>query len=487
MIRFNFLLIFSLLLVGWVSGQEQNAIQRALNTFVAAQHLKGAAISFHAMDLETGQELAGHNSDMAIIPASTVKLFTTATAYEYLGAYYKPTTKLYYTGNITSEGILKGNIIIQGFGDPSLGSKYFNQEGGERAFFADWVKGLQELGIRQIDGYVLADASALGYDGAPAGWTWGDMGNYYGAWPSGLTLFDNMTGLYFSTSKTAKDTATLDCVDPYIPNFYIDNRVTGGNVRGDNAYVFGAPYSKDWFVEGLLPLNQTDFKVKAAIPDPEELMAMEFTTALKQSGIDVKFHHQMMRKQLALQSAHYDNAKLIMEYSGKDVNNIAHWVNQRSVNLFAEHLLCLLALKKYRVGNTSNGVQALLDFWKGKIDLSTIRLTDGSGLSRSNTVAASHFTQLLSWMSKNGSKEFEKSLPIAGKTGTLSNVAKNQTAHGRVLAKSGTMSRVKSYAGYVNSKSGKKLAFAIIVNSHTNSSAELTKQIATLFNAMASF
>jgi D-alanyl-D-alanine carboxypeptidase/D-alanyl-D-alanine-endopeptidase (penicillin-binding protein 4) len=243
----------------------------------------------------------------------------------------------------------------------------------------------------------------------------------------------------------------------------------------------------EWFVEGLLPLNQTDFKVKAAIPDPEELMAMEFTTALKQSGIDVKFHHQMMRKQLALQSAHYDNAKLIMEYSGKDVNNIAHWVNQRSVNLFAEHLLCLLALKKYRVGNTSNGVQALLDFWKGKIDLSTIRLTDGSGLSRSNTVAASHFTQLLSWMSKNGSKEFEKSLPIAGKTGTLANVAKNQAAHGRVLAKSGTMSRVKSYAGYVNSKSGKKLAFAIIVNNHTNSSAELTKQIATLFNAMASF
>ncbi len=467
--------------------ENLNSVQKALNNFVQLNDLKGAAISFEVVDLNSGSQVALYNQQMGIIPASTVKLFTTATAIEYLGPYHKPVTRLYYTGKISSEGILDGNIIIRGGGDPTLGSRFYSKAGEERAFLYEWTKAIKELGIIQINGHVMADASDFGYDGAPAGWTWGDMGNYYGSWASGLSIFDNMTYLHFNTTTTSGDTSELYCIEPHVPGVEMDNRVHSGNVKGDNAYVFGAPYSKDWFVEGQLPLGKTNFKVKAAIPDPEELMSMEFTSALKKAGIGVKYHYQTMRKSISSKDLYYKDAKLIMEYQGKDVNNIAHWVNQKSVNLYAEHLLCLIGLKRYGKGNTSNGVSAVFEFWKGKIDATTLRLTDGSGLSRNNAVSANHFVQLLKYMNEKGNKEFEKTLPIAGKTGTLASMCRGQAGDGRVVAKSGTMSRIKSYSGYVNTKTGKKLAFALIVNNHTNSSAALTKQIETLFNAMASY
>lgn len=467
--------------------ESTNIVQKALDNFVKLNDLKGAAISFAVIDLSTGSEIATHNQQMGIIPASTVKLFTTATAFEYLGPYNKPITRLYYTGNISGDGVLDGNIIIRGGGDPTLGSRFYSKEGEERSFLHEWAKAVKELGIVQINGYVIADASDFGYDGAPAGWTWGDMGNYYGAWASGLSLFDNMTYLYFNTSATSGDSTELYCIDPHVPGIEMDNRVRSGNVKGDNAYVFGAPYSREWFVEGQLPLGQAEFKVKAAIPDPEEIMSMEFTAALKDAGIQVKYRYQTMRKSVSNKNLYYKDSKLIMEYLGKDINNISHWVNQRSVNLYAEHLLCLVGLKRYGKGNTSNGTAAVLDFWKGKIDVSTLRLTDGSGLSRNNAVSANHFVQLLKYMNEKGGKEFEKTLPIAGKTGTLASVCQGQAGQGRVVAKSGTMSRIKSYAGYVNTKTGKKLAFALIVNNHTNSSSALTKQIEALFNAMSNY
>ena len=480
------LLIFSIS-ISFAQEEQPNSVEKALQSFLKHTDLSHAAVSFEAIDLSTGKVVASANPRMAIIPASTVKLFTTATAFQYLGSFYKPITRLYYTGTISEHGVLTGNLIVRGGGDPTLGSRFYTKEGEERAFFADWKNAISELGIKEIKGSVIADASDFGYDGAPAGWTWGDMGNYYGAWASGLTLFDNMTYLYFNTTSNSGDTAELYCIDPYIPSLTVQNRVKSAKVKGDNAYVFGAPFSKDWFVEGQLPIDQSDFKVKAAIPDPEELLAMEFSSFLKQAGIGVHYHYVAMRNVWNAKELIYADAQLIMEYAGKDVNNIAYWVNQRSVNLYAEHLLGLVGLKKYGKGNTSNGTAAVVDYWSDKIATQGIRLTDGSGLSRNNAVSASHFTALLKYMREKGEKEFEKTLPIAGKSGTLASVCKGQAAEGRLIAKSGTMSRIKSYAGYVNTKSGKQLAFAIIVNNHTNSSAALVKQMEPLFNVMANY
>jgi serine-type D-Ala-D-Ala carboxypeptidase/endopeptidase (penicillin-binding protein 4) len=472
-----------------LSAQDSltNVIQQSIDVFCQSPHLKSAAVTIEVRDASTNKTLAAKNPHLAISPASTTKLFSTATAYELLGSTHRPVTRIYYSGEIDSAGTLHGNLIVRGGGDASLGSRYFTEEGNEHAWLAEWVGHVKELGIKKIDGFVLADASDFGYDGVPDGWTWSDMGNYYGAAPSGLVVFDNMTNLYFQTSAHVGDSAWLECIDPYVPDWRITNRVVGAQIKGDQAYVYGAPFSMDWYVKGQIPYNQSNFKVKAAIPDPEKQVALVFHAALMQAGIPVAYRPQTLRLQVHIKKELYAQSKLIVEIPGKDVNALAHWVNQRSVNLFAEQLLCWMGFKRYGMGATSNGIAAVLEFWKGKIDLSSIRLTDGSGLSRSNQISAAHFCDLLHYMHQKGNKDFEKTLPIAGKTGTLSGVCRNQSGQGRIKAKSGTMNRVRSYAGYVDTKSGKKLVFSVSVNNHTNSSEDLLKMLEKVFNVMAEY
>ncbi|MEO8934822.1 MAG: D-alanyl-D-alanine carboxypeptidase, partial [Xanthomarina sp.] len=172
-------------------------------------------------------------------------------------------------------------------------------------------------------------------------------------------------------------------------------------------------------------------------------------------------------------------------YQKYNVNDIAYYTNQRSVNLFAEELLCLIGYEKLGVGTTEKGLAVEENYWKSRIDVRTIELTDGSGLSRTNAISSYHFTELLKYMDRQKSNAFENTLPVAGKSGTLLHVCKGQAGQGRIVAKSGTMSRIKSYAGYVNTQSGKKLAFAIIVNNFLGSSSILVNKMEKIFNAMA--
>jgi len=479
------------LMIGLISlpnrliSQTNASVNQMLQALVNDSDLESAGISFRAIDLSNDSVVAEYNPKQGLSPASTTKLFTTATAFQLLGSRYMPSTYLSYTGKIDSNGVLNGNIIITGKGDPTLGSRFFYPEEKKDTFLSDWIYAIQQLGIKKINGTILADGSDFGYNGVPKGWSWSDMGNYYGAGPSGLVVYDNMTSLYFSTGSTAGDLSTLDSIRPIIPRLQLDNRVKANNVRGDQSYVFGAPYSNDWFIEGSLPLNQSGFRVKAAIPDPELLMATTFWQALKDSSIESIMPAAAMRPYYTKKEAWYYDTTLILRYQKYNVNDIAYYTNQRSVNLFAEELLCLIGYEKLGVGTTEKGLAVEENYWKSRIDVRTIELTDGSGLSRTNAISSYHFTELLKYMDRQKSNAFENTLPVAGKSGTLLHVCKGQAGQGRIVAKSGTMSRIKSYAGYVNTQSGKKLAFAIIVNNFLGSSSILVNKMEKIFNAMA--
>ena len=126
--------------------------------------------------------------------------------------------------------------------------------------------------------------------------------------------------------------------------------------------------------------------------------------------------------------------------------------------------------------------------WNKKIDFTGLYIKDGSGLSRSNAISARHFCSLLIEMTKSPNyAAFLSTLPLSGCSGTLSGVCKNQLGHGKIRAKSGTMTRIKSYSGYVESTSGKKIAFTIIVNNFNCSSNEVVNQMETIFNAMSTY
>jgi len=460
-----------------------NEVQKAIDVFNQNKAIENAQVSFYVKDLGSSNAIASVNENKLLSPASIMKLFSSAAALEILGEAFKPKTQVLYTGEIREDSVLSGNLIVKGYGDASLGSKYFTTNDKRRAFFDTWAATIKKAGILKIEGKIIADASSFGYFGAPSGWVWGDMGNYYGAFPSGLTLFDNILELYFNTGIKAGSSTEIVKTSPEVPDFKIDNHVLSENINSDNSYVFSAPYSNYAFVKGSLPLSKRNFLVKAAIQNPEALFAFELHQSLLKNGLEITggYKGQKEHKEKS------QTTKELFTYYGEELKDFVKLINHKSINLFAEHLVGWIALEKTGVGFHDEGIDCIYEHWEKRIDIASARITDASGLSRNNAVSAHQMVQLLTYMDKQKNKAFLESIPVLGEGGTVKSFCKGQAAEGRVRAKSGTMSRIKSYAGYVNTKSGKKLAFALIVNNHTNSSSEVKKLMEPVMNAMANY
>jgi serine-type D-Ala-D-Ala carboxypeptidase/endopeptidase (penicillin-binding protein 4) len=465
----------------------QNSIQKEIDAFSKIEALKNASISFLAVDLETSLTIAELNPTTSLPAASTAKLFSTSTALKVLGPDFHPSTTIYFEGKISQDSILDGNIWVKGGGDPTLGSVYFNEKGEESDFLETWVNEVKKNGIKQIKGCVIVDGSEYSYLGVPDGWTWSDIGNYYGAGPSGIILYDNMLKYHFQTG-TPENKTTLVSTFPKVDNLNFNNQIIASSKRGDNSYIYGAPYSYERFGIGELPSNRKNFIVKGSIPDPEIQLATELKDKLESDGIKVEKGAKSYRLEQNNFINNYDSFTKLLSHPGKTVSEIVTLTNQKSINLFAEQLLYLFSKNDQVIGSTSKGLEIIENCWGKEVDFNSMYLTDGSGLSRSNAISASHFCDLLSSIYKSSIfMDFENSLPLAGCSGTLKNVCKNQLGHGRIRAKSGSLTRVKSYAGYIDSKSGKKLAFSIIVNNFNCSSFQLVKYMEVLFNQLSEY
>lgn len=478
--------IVFLLLLSIQTLIAQNTIQTAINSFIKYDGFKNASISICVKDLSSGETIAEHQKLLALPPASTVKLFSTASAFELLGYDYRPSTSFYTDGKIIPNGVINGNLYIKGGGDPSLGSKYFNADGRENTFLREWVHELIRLGVHKINGKIIVDGSSFGYGGCPEGWTWGDMGNYYGAGPSGIVIRDNMLIYYFKTAESGTK-STLLRTEPEINQLHFINNVNAAKQSGDESYIFGAPFSYERFGVGTLPYGRREFIVKGSLPDPEFQLAKEFHAMVVSQNIEVDgfdFARNYMLRNIALPN--YKDMTLIKKWEGKNIEEITHHTNMKSVNLFAEQLVCLIGYEKTGVGTTDSGLKEIAKYWSNKFDISGMNLKDGSGLSRSNSVSSQNFCDLLFAMSKSPKYSiFKTSLPTAGQSGTLINVCKGQNGEGRIFAKSGTMSRIKAYSGYVKSRSEKDLVFAIIVNNYNCSNATTVEKIESIMNVMA--
>ena len=486
-VSFLFLLFTDYSFAQTATTKPSNSIQSYAESMMSQELIKHAAFGLYVKDMTTGEVIADYNSEMSIPSASTMKLVTTATALQVLGRGYHFKTSIMYSGTLdTLTGILNGDLYIVGGGDPTLGSKYFNKDGEQRNFLSEWADSIYNFGIREINGKVIADGSIYRYEGVPSGWVWGDMGNYYGAGPAGLTIFDNLLELHFKTGIKAGDSTILHCTSPYVPDITIKNFVISADSKSDDAYVFGAPFSYDWFIRGSIPKNEDDFVVKASIPDPEFIAALELHAALGNKGITVKYAPTTFRELDKNIPFIKPSLKEVLIHNSPSLGSIINIINQHSINLFAEHVLCQLSVNSAGYGSTHNGTLVCNNYWKSKIDASSLFMTDGSGLSRSNAVSAKFFVDLLSYMnsSKNASA-FKESLAIAGKKGTMASVADGTSADGRGYGKSGTMTRIKSYAGYVDSSSGKKLAYAMIINNHACSTSQIKKHFENLMIKMS--
>ncbi len=463
-----------------------NPIQQYAESMTGFKDLTNAAFAFCVKDLGSGEIIADINKSMSIPAASTMKLVTTSCAIQILGTSYRFKTSIGYSGVLNdSTGVLDGDLYIIGGGDPTLGSKYYNKEGNEKDFLYEWADTIKKMGIKQINGRIIADASLYKYQGVPSGWVWGDMGNYYGAGPSGLTIYDNMLKITFKTGEKKGDPTEIICMEPYIPLFQLLNTVSSDDSSRDNAYVFGAPYSNDWFVSGSIPKNKEEFTVKASIPDPEYVFAIEFASVLAENGIQFNYAPTTYRKLTNNSNFIKPEINVIYTHSSPSLTSIINWTNERSVNLFAEHLLTQISVHRSGYGSTYNGSLICEAYWKTKIGSQGLFMTDGSGLSRSNAVSPMFFVEMLNIM--KSSSTFKSSLAICGKKGTMASLCKGTVAEGRVSGKSGTMTRMKAYTGYVDTKNGKKLAYAMVLNNYNCSTSQATKYFENLMIKMANY
>jgi D-alanyl-D-alanine carboxypeptidase/D-alanyl-D-alanine-endopeptidase (penicillin-binding protein 4) len=490
------LFVFILLLPNQVLAQVvpqdsiKNSIQKAIEKLAADADLINASVSFMVKDLKTGKEVSYYNPDMSLVPASVLKTVTTATALEVLGGGYTFKTELQYSGYIDTHCVLHGDVYIKGGGDPALGSRFFTQHYFEPFFMDIWADAIVQLGIDSINGRVIADDLLFGVEPTPSTWTYGDLGNYFGASPCALSIYDNTCFLTFSTSANAGDSAVLQCVDPYVPEMEFLNFVKGANVFDDFSTITGAMYDDYRVITGSLPKSKDEYEVRGSLPDPARQAAFELTMALNRKNVRLKTNYTTTRQLLHEKQNTKSERTSFYTMHSPSVSSIVYWTNLVSMNLFAEHLLYGVSLAKTGLANAESGSAAVINFWAKKgINTKGMYMHDGSGLSRYNAVSARHLTDIFKYMAVNSKygKTFEGSLPVAGKSGTLSRICRKTAAEGRVMAKSGTIQRVKTFAGYVKTISGKKLAFALLVNNFNCSTAEMVKKIEKVFVAMSTY
>lgn len=448
--------------------------------------LKNASISFYAIDLDSKEIIGELNPDQSLTPASTQKIATTAAALEILGTGTRFKTSIEYDGSIDSAGTLNGNIYIRGGGDPCLGSSIFEKNYNKPLFYKIWVDSIKSKNIKKITGSIIGDAGIFD-DQTPATWIWGDMANYYGATAYGISIYDNMYSLFFETGKEKGDSTKITDTKPVIPKLEMTNNVKSSNDTKDNSYIVGAPFDSRRYVYGYLPKDKKKYGVRGSIPDPALLVAFELKTYLDSAGISIAEEPTTTRQLKIENSSDLQKRQSICGTWSPRVSEIVYWTNHVSMNLYAETLVKHIGIKKFGSGDTWSGIKAITDFWKSKgVDTRGMYLNDGSGLSRYNAISAKQIVQILSYIKKSKLYDtFYGSLPTAGLSGTIKKMFKNTNADKNLAAKSGYMSRIRSYGGYVQTISKRAVAFSIIVNNYNCNDQEMKEKIEILLVKLA--
>ena len=452
-----------------ISAVGQNNIQTYLQELLANEKYKDASVGILVADLLNGDELVALNPDKLLIPASTMKLITSATALKILGPEYQFSTGVAYSGFVDKNGELHGDVVLKGGADPALGSEYFRDH--YYNFLQKWVKSIKEAGIRTVNGNLVLDGSVYDSEKVPATWIWEDLGNYYGAGASAFTVYDNLFRITFQSPKKADKATRIISYYPKIEGLMLKNEVLSSNENKDNAYVFGGPLDKERVIRGTIPTGRNAFTIKASIQQPGEILAADFRNELSIQGIFIKGEIRFAKvSDKDLQTVYLQESPTLQE--------ITKVLNYESVNLFAEHLLKQLAVEKYGVGDRNKAIEIVQDFWKQKFPDEHFFMEDGSGLSHFDAVTPRFFVRLLTFMDEN--EAFVHSLPVAGE-GTLSGFDKKLFQGNTLQAKSGSMTRVRCYSGYLTTDSGRKLVFSVMFNHFSGSHSELIHEIEKLF------
>lgn len=459
------LLVRSLLFLFLLPLLCQAQLSSVLEEWKNDKDLKHASIGYCVMNAASSEIISEYNSHQLLVPASTLKIVSTSAALNLLGANYRYETRIYFTGDYNkSTGVLNGDLIIAGSGDPTLQSDNFVKDNG--LVTDKWAKALKEKGLKEIKGAVIGDASYFDRT-IPSNWIWEDISNYFGAVPCGLSYRDNKFKVFYTTKESGSEAKITSYSPAYLNNTITLNSDVIAKGSEDEAYAYGDPFSFVKEIHGTLPPNKTNYEIEVALPDPALLCAENLYTSLVQfgikcDGVSARSNYKKSEEQISKQ--------LMYTHFSPTLDRIIFYTNIKSNNMYCETLLRTMGK-----GKADAGLKSVKNYWlKRGLDSSEIYLEDASGLARINAITPHYQSLLLSKMTKDSSayKIFNASLPIAGKQGSMSNIGKGKFIENNMHAKTGYITRARAYCGYVKTRSGKDLSFSLIFNNYNCSARE---------------
>lgn len=480
MIRNKIVLLCLLICLHLLAGAQTPAPVKWL---LQAPYMRGASFSLVVKDVQEGRTVYSYDTDRLQSPASVLKTVATATALEILGEDYRYPTTLEYDG-ILESGTLEGNLYIKGSGDPSLGSSHFAP--GQNKFLSTWIAALQKAGIKHITGSVISDESIFDTEGVSIKWLREDMGNYYAPGSYGISIFDNMYKLSLQTGA-AGTRPVLKGTEPDIPFVRFKNYLKAAPVSSDSAYIIGAPLDDVRYLYGVLPANRDAYVLKGDIPDPALYLARYLTDQLQQKGIRVDGSPSCYRIEVEENRWKKGERKEIVTTYSPTLREIASVCNHVSHNLYADALVKTVGLqykprRNEMISSFGRGVQVVKEYWEKKgLDVFPLRMNDGSGLAPADKVSAGFMGELLVYMATESavSDAFIASLPQAGIEGSVRNFLKGSKLQGKAHLKSGGITGVRSYAGYIT-KDGKTYAVAVFSNNYSCPMSRMTRALEKL-------
>lgn len=407
------------------------------------------------VSLSRGDTLFAVAPDRSFLPASTMKLYTAAMALERFGPAHQFRTEILRDGELGPDGVLEGSLYLKGAGDPSIAPRYARWNDGVKPMdaIADLVAA---SGVRAVRGDIVGDASAFADSRVPEGWRTRYLQASYAARVSALSFNENIAHVTVTPTPVG---AVVGFEQP-VHGIAIASTVTvRPGSRGATIRVWQDTTADRFRVHGWIGALSPARTYQVVVERPEQFAAATFRAALEERGITVL-------GDVGVAPAP-PTATRLTAWASPPLAQLVVTMNGESNNHFAELIFRNAARTDGGIASAGAANEMLRAFLSERAGVSAdaVFAADGSGLSTLDRVTPRSMVQLLQYADRSPwGPVLKASLPVAGMTETLKTRLRGTAAHGNLRAKTGTTNEVASLGGYVTTRSGEPLAFAMIYN-----------------------
>jgi D-alanyl-D-alanine carboxypeptidase/D-alanyl-D-alanine-endopeptidase (penicillin-binding protein 4) len=451
------------------SSAAVSALRADIERLISSPHWRSAQWSITVVSLDRGDTLVSVSPDLPLAPASNLKLFTTAAALYYLGPQYRYSTFLLTDGKIEG-GVLNGDLVIYGTGDPTLSDRF----GQKMAAWNAFADSLYALGVREVRGNIVADASYFEASSTAEGWQPDYMNASYAATPSALSFNENVATLQIKPGAEPGYKPEVRLI-PGGEGIALVNEATTVPRGRSWINVMRTAYDGPILVRGQIGKSTLGILRSVPVSDPPRYAAAVLRETLLKRNIQVSGQIAAVQTpgespvtgRLIFAPAFSSNPpmRVLAVHESPVLLNILEVVNKKSHNLLAEQSLRTVGRVAFGEGSAEAGaraVQHLLDTEAS--GAGKVQMIDGSGLSDLNRVTTRSIIHLLAFMANSPMwNDYSSTLPEAGARDGLHRMYRTGAEH-NLRAKTGTIDHVSALSGYVRAANGERLAFSIISN-----------------------